>query len=215
MTSREAIEREVADAEARLAALETTVREGGKVTDADLDAAGRALRNARLRLDGLPELERRAAEAEDKARAEKVAEEHETNLRETGGRLVELVKAASEILREIPEARAAYRDAVDGAYLDLRPIRRKPEGFAVGMGDDWYPGPTVTLHGTTWAAPHALDIAVMLEPIARALPYVGKGSPASSLLRSVASDAHVREHPVRGTTYPVTDALRKALGDGA
>ena len=208
--TRETLTAEVEAAEARLADLERSAREGAKVKPADLAAARHDLDVARLRLDGLPERERRAAEVEDKARAEAIACEHEPTLRETARRVEELVKVATRAMRELPAAIADYRKAVTAAHLGLRSVRHKPEGYAASMGDNYLPGPSVTLDGRTWAAPHALDQAAMLEPLSRALPKV-TSAPAASALRHAATGAHERQHPLRGRTYPATDVLRTAL----
>jgi hypothetical protein len=208
--TRDTLTAEVEAAEARLAELERSARDGAKVSPADLTAARQDLDVARLRLDGLPERERRAAEAEDKARAEAIAAEHEQTLREAASRVVELVKAATAAIRELPAAIAAYRKAVTDAHLALRTVRHKPEGYATSMGDQYLPGPSVTLAGRTWAAPHSLDQAAMLEPLSRALPKV-TSAPAASALRHAATGAGERQHPLRGRTYPATDVLRAAL----
>lgn len=209
--TRETLTAEVEAASARLSELQRAAREGEKVNPSDLTAAEQALTVARLRLDGLPERERRAAEAEDKASAEAIAAEHEPNLREAAGRIIDLVRQATAAIRELPAAIVAYREAVLDAYASLRAVRHKPEGYAVSMNaEGWYPGPSVTLAGRTWAAPHALDVAAMLEPLARSLPKVTSRATASAL-RQAAAGAGEREHPKRGTTFPVTDALRDAL----
>lgn len=195
----------------RHAVLVERVRDGdGKVAADELAAVEAELRRAELRADGAPERARRAAAAAAADAAASVAATAVPELHDKAARLLALADKGAEVHAELIEAERDYRAAVVETHRRLSAIRPLPEGVRADFGSH-FPGPSVTLEGVTFAAPHVLPAAVQYEPIARAAEHVPHGDRLLTELHPAIVASRRTTHSRLGDYFPVTLALRNAL----
>jgi hypothetical protein len=209
MSTREAIEREVTEAEDRLVTLETAARNGEKVTPADLQAARQSLDLARLRLDGVPELERRAAVAADHARADEVVTRRLPALRDRTTEHLDAIRDATEAVARIIRTGETLDDELAGTLADLRGIRNLPEGVALHR-DRAGLVVAVEVGGRVWPVDRDRTTAALIEPLARTRHLLGQAGLAFQRLKTVWPLSGERTTS-RGEKWYPTDRLRDAL----
>ena len=210
MNTREAVEREVTEAEDRLVTLETAARNGEKVSASDLQAARQSLDLARLRLDGVPELERRAAVAADHARADEVVARRLPALMQRTTEHLDAIRDATEHQARIIQSGFALDDEVAGTVEDLAALRHLPDGVRLLRDRYGHVVVGVEVGGRVWPVDRDRTTAALVEPLARTRHLLGRTGLAYQRLKSIYGLSGERTNHRGETRYP-SDALRDAV----